>query len=399
MESAALGAALMAVGPTATATAGAGGLAALALAPCAALVPVALALWAWSQSDDKSRRAATSIRKVWLGYKQRREFLKLREERARAEDDWDMWLMDFKESRHRARFSVGKEVGGGATSTVFEAFMCCGRRVALKVFHRKHTFSFNNEKQALQRVGAHPHIIRLLESFEDPQEDGLVLEFCNRGSLYELYLSCDRYRMEEIIVSKIVSQVVLALQHLVACGIEHRDVKPENILLDDGGDAGDEVPLVKLADFGWASAEPGPIPPSGVGTLWYAPPELNPPVVGVDMRFATGGGKSDMWSVGIITYLLLIGHSPFHLAVEEDEVMLLAAKGQVDTQTEVWNELSFVAKSFMMKLIRPDPVQRLSPSDALEVQFLKTCRPGIGSIGERGQESFFLDRSGGRQLL
>eukprot|EP00913_Durusdinium_trenchii_P030891 g28933.t1 len=371
MESAALGAALMAVGPTATATAGAGGLAALALAPCAALVPVALALWAWSQSDDKSRRAATSIRKVWLGYKQRREFLKLREA---AEDDWDMWLMDFKESRHRARFS---------------AFMCCGRRVALKVFHRKHTFSFNNEKQALQRVGAHPHIIRLLESFEDPQEDGLVLEFCNRGSLYELYLSCDRYRMEEIIVSKIVSQVVLALQHLVACGIEHRDVKPENILLDDGGDAGDEVPLVKLADFGWASAEPGPIPPSGVGTLWYAPPELLGPwrmaLFCSDEPFARSGTR--LWleltcALQRVVEKATCGvwassptcHSPFHLAVEEDEVMLLAAKGQVDTQTEVWNELSFVAKSFMMKLIRPDPVQRLSPSDALEVQFLKTCR-------------------------
>eukprot|EP00438_Fugacium_kawagutii_P033586 Skav205236 [mRNA] locus=scaffold1794:196515:207055:+ [translate_table: standard] len=122
--------------------------------------------------------------------------------------------------------------------------------------------------------------------------------------------------MLETFVSQIMRQVVLALAHLVERGIEHRDVKPENLLLYNIADASrnQQAPLIKLADFGWAAVvdrsggPPPAIPPEGVGSLWYAPPELNPPVKGSEIVMdELQGGKSDMWSVGVITYLLLTG--------------------------------------------------------------------------------------------
>eukprot|EP00913_Durusdinium_trenchii_P012056 g11326.t1 len=210
-----------------------------------------------------------------------------------------------------------------------------GRKVALKRFNQRGTVMFKNELKALVAAGVHPHIVRLLESFEGgSQEDVMVLEYCSGGDIYELYASSNGCCMLEAFV--------LALQHLVACGIEHRDVKPENLLLYGVSDAtqNEQVPLIKLADFGWAAivengGPPPSIPPEGVGSLWYAPPELNPPVRGAEI------------------------------------VMRLAAHGQLNMTTKAWNtELSQFAKDFILALIKPDPAKRLGPSDALQHAFI-----------------------------
>lgn len=323
----------------------------------------------------------------------------------------------------RTRYSLGSQLGAGQTATVFEAFSLAKggdakrfnssprspssprsnssprsgggtartapRKVALKRFNQRNTMMFHNELKALVACGVHPHIIRLLESFEGGMhEDAMVLEYCNGGDIYELYASSNGCCMLETFVSQIMRQVVLALAHLVERGIEHRDVKPENLLLYGISDATShqQAPLVKLADFGWAAVveHPGPpptIPPEGVGSLWYAPPELNPPMKGLEIVIdELQGGKSDMWSVGVITYLLLTGHSPFHSALNindawkrEQEVMRLAAFGALNTSTKVWNmELSQPAKDFILALIQPDPAKRLSPASGLKHPFLVT---------------------------
>jgi len=215
-------------------------------------------------------------------------------------------------------------------------------------------------------------------------------------------------------VKGLIRQLLKALHHLREKGVEHRDVKPENLLLFAVSVDDKTVPFLKLADFGWATvaAQPEmlpPVPPEGVGSLWYAPPELNPPLKGTDTaQHEMQLGKSDMWSVGIITYLLLTGHSPFNTALRvkdatarEREVIRLAALGEVNMNTKAWMvSLSTEAKSFIMSLIQPVPVKRLSALEALGHPFMmETERRLQNPVPEPMEESSKWLRLDGLQQL
>jgi serine/threonine protein kinase len=198
-----------------------------------------------------------------------------------------------------------------------------GRRVAIKRFHRPGSRTFKKELHALLRVGVHPHILRLLESYEGCDgEDVLVLEYCDGSTVYDLYArEHPNGGLSERMIARLVRQLLLALEHLAGCGIEHQDVKPENMMLHDVSLANNTAEL-KLGDFGWAMVVPttsgGPIykpPATGAGSLWYAPPELNPPVKGIphdttpvlDDAGNPVRGRSDMWSVGV--GILVVGRA------------------------------------------------------------------------------------------
>jgi len=318
----------------------------------------------------------------------------------------------------RSRYILGKELGAGQTAIVYEAFAvnpgssrevpaaakssasgapppgAVGRRVALKKFNLKGTTMFNQEVKVLGQSGVHPHVLRLLESFDGgTEEDALVLEYCEGGDVYELYAQGNGRGMSESFVVQLIRQLLLALDHLMRKGVEHRDVKPENLLLY-GNSYEEAVPHLKLADFGWASiakaGKQASVPPEGVGSLWYAPPELNPPVQGIPPQ--NNGpvplGKSDMWSVGIITYLLLVGHSPFNHALRvsdpqarEGEVLRLAALGQINTSTKAFTRLSQDAHSFIASLLKPTGSDRITAVQAWAHPFLTRLngRPGQDS--------------------
>jgi serine/threonine protein kinase len=313
----------------------------------------------------------------------------------------------------RRRYILGRELGAGQTAVVFEAFATAaedseplpalpsesgpvpaastgslGRRVALKRLNGKGTSMFRQEVRALLQVGVHPHVLRLLECFQNGEDDVLILEYCEGGDVYELYAQNNGVSMEETFVAQLVRQIIMALEHLMRRGVEHRDVKPENLLLYGKPDKSG-TPHVKLADFGWASivspnSGPAPVPPDGVGSLWYAPPELNPSVEGVNLRDqAAPMGRSDMWSVGVITYLLLVGHSPFNLALRitepaarEAEVLRLAALGLVNSNARAWSHLSSEARSFIGALIQPSANARMSPEEAYSHKFIARRNPG-----------------------
>mmetsp|Transcript_69796 Transcript_69796/g.151839 ORF Transcript_69796/g.151839 Transcript_69796/m.151839 type:complete len:646 (-) Transcript_69796:161-2098(-) len=309
-------------------------------------------------------------------------------------------------SHWQRRYLLGRELGAGQTAVVFEAFAMSpgesargmaeadtatnGRRVALKRFNSPRTTMFRQEVKALMAVGVHPHVLRLLEIFEGGGEndDALVLEYCEGGDVYELYAANNGCGMLETFVAHLVRQILLALDHLVTCNVEHRDVKPENLLLYGGSEG--SIPHVKLADFGWAvvcgpDTKPPPVPLDGVGSLWYAPPELNPPVPGAEQLCgAVIPGRSDMWSIGVITYLLLVGHSPFNLALHiqdasarENEVIRLAAMGMVNKRARAWSRISEEARTFILALTRPEASKRPVPSEA---QFHPWLVQNLGDI-------------------
>eukprot|EP00971_Amphidinium_carterae_P332483 6466666-Amphidinium_carterae.1 len=243
-------------------------------------------------------------------------------------------------------------------------------------------------------------------------QDVLIMEYCEGGDVYDLYARAGGNPIAEAYVALLLRQLLLALEHLERVGVEHRDVKPENLLLCGhkevkGGEAPRaklrseplghpmNVPHVKLADFGWsisisASKQWPPLPPDGVGSLWYAPPELNPPVPGVKPQAHAQlvAGRSDMWSCGVIAYLLLVGHNPFNLALrfkdskmKEAEVLRLAARGDVNQSARGWSLLSGDAQGFIRSLVQPDATVRNSAMEALSHPFIK------GNTGKLAQNA------------
>lgn len=289
--------------------------------------------------------------------------------------------------------------------TVPRCFRERGRRVAIKRFHRVGSRTFQKELWALRAVGVHPHVLRLLESYQGHGgEDVLVLEYCDGATLYDLYAQeHPNGGLPERLIARFVRQLLLALEHLANCGVEHQDVKPENMMLYDVSVAAAQGEL-KLGDFGWAAVVAPPAsaagggspslaaalsktPATGAGSLWYAPPELNPPVPGVspeggippavDARGELLRGRSDMWSVGVVLYLLLVGHNPFNTALKQPtpeavdaEVLRLVALGKFNRNAERWKQLHVDASDFISVMLRVKPAARPSASEALRHPFL-----------------------------
>jgi serine/threonine protein kinase len=127
-----------------------------------------------------------------------------------------------------------------------------GRSVALKLFHKPKSPAFQKELAALLRVGAHPHVVRLLECYQnDLHEDVLVLELFD-CDLYELYRQWFYHTSSLLdrLIARIIGQLLEALDHLRTRGIAHRDIKLENIMIYNVNDV--EAMVLKLGDFGWA---------------------------------------------------------------------------------------------------------------------------------------------------
>lgn len=343
------------------------------------------------------------------------------------QDGWRHW------------YALGRELGRGISATVYEAEavfempgcavrapsmggLCnarmvqpCtvsshGRRVALKRFKKVGSRSFQTELAAILRVGVHPNVLRLLESYEDCDgEDALVLEYCDGRTVFDAYAAAHRngVRLSEMLVARCIRQVLQALDHISSCGVEHQDVKPENMLLfgAQGGTLTEQHVHLKLGDFGWAKAMAVPggpelntdVPADGAGSLWYAPPELNPPVKSLGQTHLTRSksmwvvGRSDMWSVGVVCYLLLVGHNPFNSARQHQEskaveqaVLRMAATADFDQTSRRWLELPEDARNFISSLLQVSPAMRPPSAEVLRHPFLVRAAPPEAAFGSGG---------------
>lgn len=294
-----------------------------------------------------------------------------------------------------------------------------GRRVAIKRFHRVGSRTFKKELAALQRVGVHPHVLRLLESYEGcDNEDVLVLEYCDGSTVYDLYAREHPHGgLPERLIVRLIRQLLLALEHLNNCGVEHQDVKPENMMLHDVSLSNCQAEL-KLGDFGWAMVVPPhgmagatiyKPPTTGAGSLWYAPPELNPPVQGipqdaeavVDVHGNPLRGRSDMWSVGVVLYLLLVGHNPFNAALKQPtqdavdaEVLRLAALGHFNRHSEKWKKLNTDTRDFILALLQVRARMRPGASEALHHPYFtrRLAKSVEASVFFHGPVSNWADR-------
>jgi len=199
-------------------------------------------------------------------------------------------------------FILGKVLGRGCTGVVrLGTHIETGFQVALKIMKKKHLNSKPKLWQKVRRETAilklieHPHVLKLYDVLETPDNLYLVLENVKGGELFDYITRKGRLDREEAL--RLFAQIVQGLEYCHLHSICHRDLKPENLLLDERGN-------IKIADFGMAQLMKEGLLNTSCGSPHYASPEV---IHGGQYD----GKKSDVWSIGVILFALITGSLPF----------------------------------------------------------------------------------------
>jgi serine/threonine-protein kinase len=202
------------------------------------------------------------------------------------------------------RYRLDAQIGAGGMSTVYRAFdVNLERRVAIKLLHREMSADsdqlerFRREARAVAQL-SHPHIVGVIDAGEDEGRPYIVFEYVEGDTLKQRIGELGRLPVDEALAYAIEIARALGCAH--AHGIVHRDVKPQNVLIDEEGSA-------KVTDFGIArSLKDDGLTADGrvLGTTDYVSPEQ---ALGHDVN-----GQSDIYSLGIVLFEMLTGEVPFH---------------------------------------------------------------------------------------
>jgi len=254
-------------------------------------------------------------------------------------------------------YEMKQELGRGAFSVVYLGINKINKKEhAIKVINKKdlgkdYEKNLKMEVDILKKVN-HNNIIALKELFDTPDRLYLVMELVNGGELFDKIVEKGSYTEAE--AATLVKKIVSAVEYLHNMGIVHRDLKPENLLLKRA----DDDLEVAIADFGLSKIIGQQVMmQTACGTPSYVAPEV--------LNASGYGMEVDMWSIGVITYILLCGFPPFYGdTVPEIFEQIMAAS--YDYPDEYWGHITPLAKDFIGKLLVVETHNRMSASAALK---------------------------------
>lgn len=265
----------------------------------------------------------------------------------------DYWIKEsIKDKSFEDHYELGKELGRGATSIVYK----CEQRGtatqwAVKIINKKVEKKIVSTEIGVLLKMNHPHVIRLKELYETDTQIYLVLELVTGGELFDRIVTRGYYSEKD--AAKCVKDLLEALKYLHENDIVHRDLKPENLLYENNGDDA----RLKIADFGLSKIMEKEVMMNTVcGTPGYCAPEI--------LKGRRYDCSVDLWSVGVITYILLCGYEPF-FDDNEAEMFKKIIKVDYEFDPQWWSEVSENAKDLIRKLLSRDPKQRLTAAQAL----------------------------------
>ncbi|VVB01061.1 unnamed protein product [Arabis nemorensis] len=260
---------------------------------------------------------------------------------------------DDNQSALFGKYNIRNLLGSGAFAKVYQAedLHNNGESVAIKVVQKKRlkdglTAHVKREISVMRRL-RHPHIVLLSEVLATKTKIYFVMELAKGGELFSRVTS---NRFTESLSRKYFRQLISAVRYCHARGVFHRDLKPENLLLDEKRD-------LKVSDFG-LSAMREQIQPDGMlhtlcGTPAYVAPELL-------LKKGYDGSKADIWSCGVVLFLLNAGYLPFR----DPNIMGLYRKIH-KAQYKLPDWTSSDLRRLLRRLLEPDPEQRITVEEIL----------------------------------
>ena len=190
------------------------------------------------------------------------------------------------------------------------------------------------------------------------------MEHCAGGDLFS-YIEKRGFQLKETRAAQIIHKLATAIYYLHQYGIIHRDLKPENILMTNDTEEAD----IRLLDFGLGKIiGPNEFCTEPFGTFSYAAPEV---LLEKPYNF-----KADLWTIGIITYLLVAGFLPFDDENSEKEIARQTVYEPTPFPNSVWKSISSEAKAFVNNLLNKDPSKRMNIKQILEHPWLKKYSQG-----------------------
>ena len=180
----------------------------------------------------------------------------------------------------------------------------------------------------------HPNIVKLHDISEEKNRYYIVTELCEGGDLFTRLERHRRFSEKDAI--NMLKQILAGIDYLHGKNIIHRDLKPENILLFG------QNSQVKISDFGSSIIHNSQLPLTQIaGTPYYTAPEV------LNENYSN---KCDIWSIGVITYILLSGMAPFYGRTNRDIIKMIR-KGVFRFEGQVWDKISDICKDFICTLL------------------------------------------------
>ncbi|KAJ3680477.1 hypothetical protein LUZ60_016755 [Juncus effusus] len=261
-------------------------------------------------------------------------------------------------------FTIHKELGRGKFGITY---LCTERATGLKyacksVAKRKLTSrrdeeDMRREVMILQHLSGQPNVVDFKGAYEDQQNVYLVMELCSGGELFDR-IAAKRGGYSEQKAAAVFRDIVMVVHVCHFMGVMHRDLKPENFLHVSK----DEDAELKATDFGLSVfIEEGKRYKEIVGSAYYVAPEV------LQRNY---GKEIDVWSAGVILYILLCGVPPFWAETEKG-IFDAVLHGELDLQSPPWPSISQSAKDLIRKMLTRDPMKRISAAQALEHSWLK----------------------------
>lgn len=210
----------------------------------------------------------------------------------------------------------------------------------------------------------HPSIARLYETFQDKRNIYLIMELCSGGELFDKVIGAKDCHFTEKAAATVMRQIIAGVVYMHASNICHRDLKPENFLLQEKGDVA-EVPL-KIIDFGLS------VDHSKVE--WLKTKACTPYYVAPEVLTGKYRESCDVWSIGVIMYVLLCGAPPF-FGDTDAEVLSSVRKGHYEFDLPVWEHVSKEAKDLVARMLVLDPKKRYTANDALNHKWIIHLAP------------------------
>ncbi|KAL9245488.1 hypothetical protein vseg_019134 [Gypsophila vaccaria] len=271
-------------------------------------------------------------------------------------------VLPYETQRLRDNYNVGKKLGQGQYGTTYECrekksgeVYACKSIPKRKLLCKEDYEDVWREIQIMHHLSEHRNVVRIVGSFEDSVFVHLVMEVCAGGELFDRIVAKGQYSERQAV--QVIKTIVEVVQACHSLGVMHRDLKPENFLFDST----EEDAVLKATDFGLSVFfKPGQYFSDVIGSPFYVAPEV---------LCKHYGPEIDVWSAGVILYILLSGVPPFW-AETEAGIFRQILKGKLDFESDPWPSISDSAKDLISKMLERDPRRRLTAYEAL-------CHPWI----------------------